>query len=56
MFVSGLTMLQSCSSVLLRLLMLTKRVVMSGLMVMMCGGVMMSGRLVMVFASGVRCR
>ena len=36
--------------VLLRLLVLAKFMKMGGLMMMMCGGVMMSGRLQMMFA------
>jgi hypothetical protein len=53
MFVSKLTVLMSSSSVLFRLLMLSKIVMMSRLMVMMRGGVVVSGRLVVMLSSWV---
>jgi hypothetical protein len=48
MFVGKLAMFESRSGVLLRLFVLAKIVVMGRLMMMMCGGVMVSGRLVMM--------
>ena len=53
MFLRELTVFLSRDSVLLGLFMLTKRVVMLSLVVMVCGGMMMSGRLVMVLTSGM---
>jgi hypothetical protein len=48
MFVSELAMFVSRGGVFLRLFVLAKFVVMSRLMMMMCGGVMVSGCLVMM--------
>jgi hypothetical protein len=48
MFVSELAMFESSSGVLLRLFVLAKFVVMGRLMMMVYGGVMVSGRLVMM--------
>jgi hypothetical protein len=53
MFVSKLTVLMSSSSVLFRLLMMSKIVMMSRLMVMMRGGVVVSGRLVVMLPGWV---
>ena len=50
MFMGKLAMFKSRSGVLLRLFVLAKIVVMGRLMMMMCGGVMVSGRLVMMLA------
>jgi|GEM_PF-6626576 len=48
MFVSELAMFQSCSCVLLGICMLTERVMVLCLMMMMRGGMVVSGRLVMM--------
>jgi hypothetical protein len=48
MFVSEVAMLESSSCVLLRLIVLPKIVVMARLMMMVCGSVMVTRRLVMM--------
>jgi hypothetical protein len=50
-FVTGLAMFVSCSCVLLGVFVLAEIVMMRRLMVMMCGGVVVSGRLMVMLAS-----